>query len=132
MLIFCRANFEFDLGGGDGAGDEQEPSQRRQEKLKPRPQPDTTCTGIHQDLYRWITTLRASGPVSMFFQRQITCCAVICCLYVAREVLRKLQMLIFPDDPPPPDMAYPVLQCGNALCSGPWKSAGLILLQADS
>lgn len=115
LLIFCRANFDFDLGGVGAGAAEGEPSQRRQGQIKSKPLPDTTCPGIHQDLSLWISSLRASGPVSKFFQRQITCLGVVCLLYVVREALRKLQMLIYSDDPPPPDMAFPVLQCWFSL-----------------
>jgi hypothetical protein len=133
LRIFCRANFEFDLGGG---GAKDGPSQRREGQIKPKPKPDTTCAGIHQDLSLWISSLRASGPVSKFLQRQITCLAVICLLYVIREALRKLQMLIYSDDPPPPDMAFPVLQCwfslSTLLPSVISKSRASVALQADA
>jgi hypothetical protein len=121
LRFFCRANFDFDLGG---VGGEDEPSRRRQGQIKPQPKPDTTCAGIHQDLSLWISSLRPSGPVSQFLQRQITCLAVICALYVIRAALRKLQMLIYPDDAPPPDMAFPVFPC--------WSSLPLFMMSTSS
>ena len=109
---FGWSNFEFDLSTGASDDGEDPLGQRRQGQNKSaetsQPGADTSCSGIHEDLSLWMSSLKASGPASKFFQRQITCLAILCCLFAVRVALRKLQMLIYPDDPPPPDMAFPV------------------------
>ena len=109
---FGWSNFEFDLSTGASDDGEDPLGQRRQGQNKSaetsQPGADTSCSGIHEDLSLWMSSLKASGPASRFFQRQITCLAILCCLFAVRVALRKLQMLIYPDDPPPPDMAFPV------------------------
>jgi hypothetical protein len=97
---FSWANFEF--GGGEVEDDEDVESQRRAGE-----KPPSTCAAVQQDLTNWVDTLTPKGPVSKFFQRQITCVCLLCLLYLVRALMRKAQMLYYPDEPPPPDMAFP-------------------------
>ena len=96
---FGWANFEF--GSGEVPEDA---SQRRQEK---RIEKKHTCSQIDDEMLAWFQMLIASGPVSKFFQRQMTCGAILLCLYAVRSFCRRAQMWYWPDEPAPPDMAFP-------------------------
>ena len=114
---FGWANFDF--GGGPDEQDEAG-SQRRQaaavdDEASDGPESITSakseaaisCSAVQQDLADWLDTLKAKGPVSRFFQRQLTCAAVLVLLSAVRAAVRKAQMLYYPDEPPPGDMAWP-------------------------
>ena len=114
---FGWANFDF--GGGPDEQDEAG-SKRRQAATvddeaaddlvsitSAKPEAADSCSSVQQELADWVDTLKAKGPVSRFFQRQLTCAAVLVLLCAVRSAVRRAQMLYYPDEPPPGDMAWP-------------------------
>ena len=97
-----RANFEF----GTKADSETVAvaSGGRRQGVAKAPK---TCDAVRIELEIWFNTLRTAGPVSSFLQRQLTCVAILACIFTVRVVLRRCQMKYYPDDPPPPDMSFP-------------------------
>ena len=104
---FGWANFDFGGGGGEN---EEGGNQRRAAKMS------VSCNDVQQDLREWIDTFKAKGPVSKFIQRQVTCVCLLGLLYLVRAAARRLQMHMYPDDPPPPDMAFPGWEGPGTLC----------------
>lgn len=66
-----------------------------------------TCDAVNIELRIWFDTMSTAGPVSSFLQRQLTCFAILVLIFTIRATLRRCQMLYYPDDPAPPDMAFP-------------------------
>jgi hypothetical protein len=99
---FGWANFDFSSGDDGEEEDAEVPNQRRAEPRTPM-----SCSAVQEDLANWVDTLKAKGPVSSFLQRQLTCAGLLVLLFAVRAAVRKAQMLYYPDEPPPGDMAFP-------------------------
>jgi len=94
---FGWANFDF----GGGLDEEDEAASKRRQAAA------ISCSAVQEDLANWVDTFKAKGPVSKFLQRQLTCAALLVLLSAVRAAVRKAQMLYYPDEPPPGDMAWP-------------------------
>lgn len=97
-----RANFEF----GNKA-DSQALGRRRGEGRGGDEKAAWTCDTVNIELRIWFDTMSTAGPVSSFLQRQLTCFAILVSIFTIRATLRRCQMMYYPDDPAPPDMAFP-------------------------
>jgi hypothetical protein len=99
---FGWANFDFDFVSG---------SRNRQKRRDASPrrflQENQTCTVLQEDLSQWRESFEKGGPVSDFFQRHITCVAILGGIFIIRATCRQFLMWYFPHEPPPPDFAFP-------------------------